>query len=163
MGRWVATPDEVAAAFVAGQSERRQQVWADWLALTEAMREVVGVLPAAWLGGSFLTDKDEPNDIDSVYVVESHRVLGAKIDARAAQFLQIVADKQVKDAFGLQVDCFILEWVPRAGTIPAPWAQEYREMRGYWDDLWSRERAADQRTESLPLRGYLEVILDGYI
>jgi hypothetical protein len=123
----------------------------------------LGRLADAHPGGSFLTDKDEPGDIDSVYVVESWRVLGAKVDARKAQFLQTVADKRVKDVFGLQVDCFILEWVPRPGTNLVHWAAEYRESRGYWDDLWSRERSTDQRENSVPQRGYVEVILDGYV
>lgn len=163
LGRWTATVEELEAAFVTGQSERRQQIWADWLTLTQAMREVVDVVLAAWLGGSFLTGKDEPGDIDSVYVVESWRVLGAKVDPRKAQFLQTVADKRAKDVFGLQVDCFILEWVPRPGTNAVHWAAEYRESRGYWDDLWSRERSSDQRENSVPRRGYVEVILDGYV
>jgi len=162
LGRWPATPEEVEAAFVAGRSERRKKIWADWLMLTEAMRDVVGVMPAAWVSGSFLTLKDEPKDIDSVYIVEFHRLLAAKIDPDRARFLQVVAGSLVKDAFDIDVDSFILEWVPRAGVGRAGWAEGYLLDRGYWDDLWSRERSADRRTDSVPRRGYLEVIVDGY-
>jgi hypothetical protein len=162
LGRWAVSVSEVEAAFVTGQSARRQKVWGDWLTLTRALREIVDVVPAAWLGGSFLTDKDEPGDVDSVYVVEAHRLLSAKGDPGKAQFLQVLADMKVKDVFDLDVDSFILEWVPRPGVQPAPWAAEYLGNRGYWDDLWSRERSSDTREDSVPRRGYLEVILDGF-
>lgn len=164
LGRWPATPAEIEACFVTDKSQRRQKIWNDWIELTEAIRDAVGAVPAAWLGGSFFTDKDEPGDLDSVYIIEAHRFLAAKgADARKGQFLQVVASKRTKAVFGLEVDSFVLEWVARPGVQRAPWAQEYREMRGYWDDLWSRERSVDQRQDSLPRRGYVEVILDGYI
>lgn len=163
LGRWSATIAEVEAAFVTGQSARRQEIWRDWLQLTEALRETLTAVPAAWLSGSFLTDKIEPRDIDCVYLVEIPVLLGAKVDSRKADFLQAVATAgEVKRAFGLSVDSFILEWQPRPGVVRVPWAQQYRDDRGYWDDLWSRERSADSREDSVPRRGYLEVILDGY-
>lgn len=149
---------------MAGQSARRQEVWADWLTLTKVVREVVGVVPAAWLSGSFLTDKEDPGDVDSVYIIEAHRIYSAKWpDLRKAQFLEVVAGGQVKKVFGLQVDSFVLEWVPRSGAQRAFWASEYLGDRGYWDDLWSRDRSPNQREDSVPRRGYLEVILDGYV
>lgn len=163
LGRWSATELDVEAAFVTGWPDRRRQIWEDWLGLKEAVQEAVGVLPAAWLGGSFFTDKPEPGDIDSVFVIEAAKLLAAKISPTKAQILQVVADNQVKDTFGLKVDSFILEWVPRPGTVKADWATPYRDQRGYWDDLWSRERSRDPRRESVPTRGYVEVIIDGYI
>lgn len=160
LGRWPATIDEVRSTFVVGKSERRRKLWADWEELTEAVRETVGIVPAVWMGGSFLTDRVEPGDVDSVYVIESRHMLGARADPRRAKFIQTVADNGAKKFFGLQIDSFVLEWTPRSGTaIVHP---EYLMFRGYWDDLWSRERCEDDREESIPRRGYLEVIVDGY-
>jgi hypothetical protein len=163
LGRWPATIDEIESTFVASLSDRRQKIWKDWLDLTEAVRDAVTAVPAAWIGGSFLTGKDEPKDIDCVYVIEISAVLGARVDPERAAFLQAVATKgEVERIFGLSVDSFILEWQPRAGTTRPLWSKQYLEDRGYWDDLWSRERSAEAREDSLPRRGYLEVILDGY-
>lgn len=162
MGRWTVTLAEVEEAFVKGKSVQRQDIWDDFLQLTEALRHVVDTVPAVWVGGSFLTDKDEPSDVDAVYVVEAWRVLGAKANVPKAQFLEMVASSGCKD-HGINVDSYLLEWVPRPGVVPAPWASSYRERRGYWDDLWSRERSPDPRTNSVPRIGYLEVILDGYV
>lgn len=164
LGRWPATVGEIETAFVTGQSAKRQEAWNDWLELTDALRDVV-TLPAAWLGGSFFTDKDEPGDLDSVYVIEWAVAKAALLspDPRRAQLVQAVADNQVKAIFGLSVDSFILEWWPTPGPKAHAWTRGYRERRGYWDDLWSRRRSSDPRRDAVPSRGYVEVIFDGYV
>lgn len=141
---------------------RRQQVWGDWLTLTAALRSAVGAVPAAWLSGSFLTNKAEPGDVDCVYVVESSVLLAARVDAVRVRFLSVVARSEVKSAFGLLVDSYILEWMPKPGVGRTVAGDEYLANRGYWDELWSRERSVDAREDSVPRRGYVEVILDGY-
>jgi hypothetical protein len=162
LGRWSATPEEVEAAFVTGQSTTRQQIWADWLELTSALREVAGVVPAAWLSGSFVTDKADPGDVDSVYLIEWPILRTAHADPQRASFIEVVARSGAKELFGLSVDSFILEWWPRTGTKRVGWTRQYLEDRGYWDDLWSRQRSPDSRLDAMPRRGYVEVMLDGY-
>jgi hypothetical protein len=131
--------------------------------LTAALQAAVGAVPAAWLSGSFLTDKVEPNDLDCVYLVESSNLAAAySSDPRKAKFLASVAGSGVTAAFGLLVDSYILEWTPTAGVIPPVSPTSYLSGRGYWDDLWSRERSNNTRESSVPRRGYVEVILDGY-
>lgn len=162
LGRWVATPDEVHASFVNGRGPAREKVWSDWLELTTALREIVPV-PAAWLGGSLLSSKAEPSDVDSVYLIEWRHLAIARFDQAAANFLQIVGSNSVKSALKLSVDSFILEWAPLPGVTRSALAGSYLEDRGYWDDLWTRQRSADPRAAAIPQRGYLEVILDGYV
>lgn len=162
LGRWVATPEEVYSTFVSGHGAVREKVWTDWIELTTALREIVPV-PAAWLGGSLLSSKAEPGDVDSVYLVEWRHLAVAKVDQAAANFLQIVASNSVKSALKLSVDSFILEWAPLPGVAPSALAGSYLGDRGYWDDLWTRQRSADARAAAIPKRGYLEVILDGYV
>lgn len=164
LGRWATTPGEVRDAFVGpGSGAVRRAIWDDWSRLTEVMREVVGTVPAAWLSGSFLTGKEEPGDLDCVYVVESSAMLEAWRDETQARFLYAVLTSQVKEAFGLKVDSYILEWMPTAGSGRSVGAERYLSDRGYWDDLWSRQRSTDLRQDAIPSRGYLEVILDGYV
>lgn len=162
LGRWPATAAEVEGAFVAGKSDVRAAIWNEWNDLTAALREAVPIA-AAWIGGSFLTSKAEPGDIDCVYVIDWLAAFGAKADARKAQLLEAVARSQVKKLFGLRVDSFVLEWWPTAGPGRPEIARRYLESRGYWDDLWSRRRSANEREDSIPRVGYLEVIIDGYI
>jgi hypothetical protein len=162
LGRWPSDTDEVENVFANSPADpKRGEIWRGWLQLTAALRSVVRV-PAAWLGGSFLTDKLGPNDLDCVYVVESSELASALSDPRRAPFVNVVAHSQVKSTFGLLVDSYILAWAPAAGVQPPVTAQDYLRLRGYWDDLWSRERSPDIRASSIPRRGYLEVILDGY-
>lgn len=101
-------------------------------------------------------------DIDCVYVIDAGVLQSARSRGdRAIQFLESVASSRMKD-FGLRVDSYILEWMPTHGVIPTVAAGPYRDSRGYWDDLWSRQRSSDTREDAIPRRGYLEVILDGY-
>lgn len=162
LGRWPATAAEIEATFVAGKGDKRQELWTQWTDLTAALQEFVAEVPAVWLSGSFLTDKEEPRDIDCVYLLEWTQIVVAKMDPEAAQLLTALASNQVKHVFGLSVDTFILEWSPTSGAKRPSWAKQYLEDRGYWDDLWSRERSTDARVEAMPRRGYLEVGLDGY-
>lgn len=165
LGRWTATSREVEERFAGPNSGTvRQEIWTEWLRLTEALQDVVGSVPAAWLSGSFFTNKPEPGDVDSVYVVESSSVMAVlRAGGMKAQFLQAVASSRVRATFGLRVDSYVLEWVPTASPDRPVHAARYLSDRGYWDDLWSRERSTDLRKDAIPSRGYLEVILDGYV
>ena len=162
LGRWPASAAELEHAFVSGQGDVRAAIWDEWNELTAALRYVVPVA-AAWIGGSFLTSKPEPGDIDGVYVIDWAAAFVARSDLRKAQLLQAVAQNRIKTTFGLRVDSFVLEWWPTAGPGRPAIAQRYLENRGYWDDLWSRRRSTDEREDSMPRVGYLEVIIDGYI
>jgi len=130
------------------------------------VRDAVGRVPAVWLSGSYFTSKETPGDIDCVYVVDHEDLTRAREDTAVANFLGVVASSQVKTYFGLEVDSFILDWWPRAGpNVGSNVRREsYLEKRGYWDDLWQRDKTAgDARAQKIPSKGYLEVILDGYV
>jgi len=164
MGRWACTPDEVEAAFVEPDTGVREAIWADWIALRDALRSAVGEIAACWMAGSFLSDKPVPGDIDCLWVVDAQlwmRALNAGNPALSA-FLLTCAGGDVKGTYGLKVDSYVLEWMPSPGPQRPVGAEPYYGNRGYWDNLWVRVRDSDQRLDSVPRRGYLEVILDGY-
>jgi hypothetical protein len=163
LGRWPATVSEVEATFVTGLHPTRQKIWHDWLHLNTAMQQAVIHVAGAWLGGSFLTDKTEPGDIDCLYIVEWPILWAARRDTQRAQFLEVVAKAGAKTVFQLDVDSFILEWAPTSGVSRASHKRMYLEDRGYWDELWSRHRSTVPRDDALPRRGYVEVIFDGYV
>ena len=167
MGRWVCTPDEVETTFVAPDTVVRAAIWEDWLKLRDALRAAVGELPACGFSGSFFTNKKVPGDIDCLWVVDAVRWVSAfNAGDRALQtFLLAAASSSgfsMKTAYGLKVDSYVLEWVPSAGTGRDVSVEPYFGNRGYWDNLWVRVKDSDARLSSIPRRGYLEVILDGY-
>lgn len=162
-GRFQATADEVAAQYAT--NEHRIALWSQWLAATEVLRGAV-LVSSAWLGGSYFSTKDEPGDIDCVYVVDVERIELLEDSGRA--LLQFFANNQLRNVFGYQIDSFLLAWQSNPTTAPrGPQDYQYLQARGYWDDLWSKMRTGNKnsqptRLDSLPRRGYLEVMLDGY-
>lgn len=157
----------VAAERFKGSATRRE-IWEHWLSVVEATRELVGEVCCAWLAGSFTTVKLDPEDIDAVFVIESTRVdrVMAGADDRA-QLLTHIARSELGN-LGLRVDSYLLAWVVNPEPAPmTPEANRYMLNRGYWDDFWQRVRSGEKgdppcRRDALPLRGYLEVILDGF-
>ncbi|MBW8485119.1 DUF6932 family protein [Actinomadura parmotrematis] len=163
LGRWVCTVEEAEAQYIAGRGEPHEQIWADWKNFTSALRQVLGEIPACWLGGSLFTDKPDPGDIDCVYVIDATRLANPAIDSpQALNLLGAVLENRLKKEFNLRIDSFILPWIPTPGPIPTAQAEGYLQRRGYWDDFWSRIRDPNDRLSSIPRRGYLEVIIDGY-
>jgi len=66
---------------------------------------------------------------------------------------------------GLQVDAFLIQWHPTGTQLGGD--PSYVGQRGTWDDFWQRkvakpDRNPPQRAHAMPVRGYLEVIIDGY-
>jgi hypothetical protein len=165
MGRWVCSRDEVEMAFVpAVPTDPRRLIWEQWMDLTDALQRIVGEVAACWLSGSFFSDKPVPGDIDCLYVVDTDRL--ATVVARGRKdeiaFVRHATTGKVKETYGLRIDSYIMEWVPTPGPIPGVGAQRYLSERGYWDDLWVRVKDNQPRLDSIPRRGYLEVIVDGY-
>lgn len=164
-GRYKVTPEVLEAQF-GSSTPRRKELWNHWETATNLLRSHIPVC-AGWIGGSYLTTKDEPGDIDCVYIVDAAHIEAATDDVK--RLLQAFASKDfLKTQLGLQLDTFVLNW--HASATPRrsnPDVRYYHEMRGYWDDLWSKMRSGAQgddptRLDAHPRRGYVEVILDGY-
>ncbi|MBB2893433.1 DUF6932 family protein [Flexivirga oryzae] len=161
-GRWACSPAEVEAAFVAGRGPERAAIWRDWLKALSLLKQLVGTVPAAWLSGSFLSSKLVPGDIDSVFVVEAADLQAVRQRPQDWSIVELLAGGNgAKDSLGLNVDSYILRWCPSSGANPEP-GTDYYALRGYWDDLWVRAKDSDARRESIPRRGYVEVMIDGY-
>ncbi|KUG54981.1 hypothetical protein AVL60_01190 [Kocuria palustris] len=112
-----------------------------------------------------MSTKDEPDDIDCVYLIDVERAQ-VHPGSQAEKLLSVVSNNQTRDVLRLRIDSFVIPWRPFHGQ-PSPEAAAYLKQRGYWDDFWGRTRAADDspqelRLSSTPRRGYLEVMIDGY-
>lgn len=171
LGRYPATVAEVEAPFVTDSkwaaSKTRTTIWADWVQITAQTRRIVPVA-AAWLGGSFLTSKLDPDDLDVVYLIDSRKIAAVTKPLHRG-FLSLLAQGDaLRKLRGKRLDTFIISWVPDPdATRAVPGFDDYASDRGYWDDLWQRKlsgpkTAARVPSDALPKRGYLEVILDGF-
>lgn len=162
LGRWHATLDDVRDAFVTGQGSRREEIWAHFAVANETLRRLVHVC-SVWLSGSFVTTKAEPEDMDCVYFVDARSRPSTAAEARL--FDQFVGGAKLKQ-LGLAIDSYVVAWIYHSGVDLPVEAQEPLMMRGYWDDLWQRQRSGAKDVvhsdDGLPARGFVEVTLDGF-
>jgi hypothetical protein len=160
VGRYNVTIDDVKRYYVDDDrfatSCTRAPIWSDF--------EV-----CVWIGGSFLTSKVDPDDIDLVFWCHDAEI--SKVTHPSARLLlQFFADNSIRARTGLRVDtrCCLWHMNPEAhnGSTTAQ-HQDYLLRRGYWDDFWMRKRSGAkdqpaQLADALPRRGYIEVSLDGF-
>lgn len=145
----------------------RLEILGEWEQMVALFRADVGPLAACWLSGSLFTDKPDPGDIDALFIAH-HKMLDAVTSGSDGhRLVGLMRSWQVKSTLKIRVDAPILVWWPRPGPrrgADVTRLKDYLETRGYWDDLWSREKnTLEPRLDSLIRRGYLEVIIDGYV
>lgn len=169
-GRFGAEMDEIKEKFVDAPlystSTSRSAIWADFESATDELRRIVPVA-WAWVSGSFISGKIDPDDIDVVYWCEDV-LLNRVTDRIDKNTVQMFAYNQVRPVTGLRVDSRICTWHvrPEAGVQNTLEHLTYARQRGFWDDFWLRKRSGAKgdppvREDALPRRGYLELILDG--
>jgi hypothetical protein len=176
-GRHRVTEAEVKAGFVDrpdfSGSTTRSEVWDEYETGRDLLRRRVRI-HAIWIGGSFLTSKVDPNDMDALFIV-SARDYG-KLDGRGKAIVDSFRPKlgplgKPVRGHGLnRLDSFLLMWFPWSPFDPygAPAHAEYAGNRGYWDDWWQRDRfnkpdgQPPHWRDAIPTRGYLEVELDAF-
>lgn len=177
-GRYQSTQDEIAAFFVNdprfAASISRPAIWQHWETGLDLLMNAVTV-HSAWIGGSFVTEKVNPRDIDVLFIVsEEDRATRSVPDRQVIEsFIKRVRDpltRRMKPAHGLLVDSYVINWSPHNPTLAGkltPLHSAYAAERGYWDDWWTRKRLTAKgklgvREDALPTRGFLEVILNDY-
>lgn len=160
LGRHPSTIEEVKNRFAPTGNPIRQEMWSDWIELTELIQLTVGELPAAWLGGSFISSKEAPGDIDCIYLLKRETVL--KLPELQQSVIQVIESDSAREHTG-NVHAYILYTEEMQGVTSASTngdATHSLYLRGYWDQLWSRSRHCEK--PAYPYCGYLEVIIDGF-
>lgn len=168
-GRYPCTLEEMQWRFVTNMNDasgHRARIWEDFERATRAIRSVAPVA-SVWVGGSFVTDIPSPSDIDVVYLVRANEY-DAITDQELKKRLNMFRGGKKLFNKNMLVDSYVLDWRPRGSERPVGNSeQEAMANRGYWDDWFQRKRvdgmALDDDRNAIPRRGYLEVILDGYI
>lgn len=153
LGRFPCTLDELRKEY--GWNGHRQTLL-DELEEYLSLWEDDVPISRVWIGGSFLTSKENPGDID-VTVIVRERNLATAESVDFFKTMVSLAGPDLKAQTGLRIDQYPMLWPDFEQSADSLLAQQYCQNRGYWDDWWSRERAtgADQ------VRGYLEVSING--
>jgi hypothetical protein len=170
IGRYAGELHEIRAAFVDDpaftQSTSRLEIWEHFESATEELRKILSVA-YVWIGGSFTTDKLDPDDIDVVYWAEDTK-LEAVIDPKDQAVLNLFVMNQLRAQTGLRLDTRVCHWhvQPKAALQNTLEHLRYVQLRGFWDDFWLRKLSGPKgalpvRPDALPKRGYFEVKLDG--
>ena len=165
-GRYQTDLVEVEQRFVHNLDPIRSDLWNE---LRQAMTWVRGAVPlcAIWLAGSFTSNKPQPEDIDVLFWVDSREAAKVPQGSQNSQLLSVFSNQQAKTVLNLRLDTYLVAWVSDPASTHSTEVLDYFTNRGYWDDWWQRLRsgpksAAPTPSDSLPRRGYLEVIIDGF-
>ena len=152
-GRHSASLSQIKKRFVV--NEHRQRVWRNfdcWLDEFRALAKPIRL----WLGGSFLTDKNDANDIDVVVWVDPEQVDRARL---ASVLTHQNVYELNKDFAGNGRLIPISRIQPGNGRVDAFFANagdQFAEVA--WDSIWSTIFDKESE-EKLGEKGYLEVTL----
>lgn len=167
-GRFVCHLEEARQTLVASSqfegSSTRADIWEDFRYFLEFLRRRATV-PAVFLGGSYVTSKVDPADIDFTVIIDKDSVPHAATWDVINKALAGAQNGQQIRGRTLRVHPFLIPWDCQPSQQLTD--EDYLKLRGRWDDWWQRSvpeeaRHAPERSHALPVAGYLEVIVDGY-
>jgi hypothetical protein len=136
-GRHDASVDDVRAAFVdpfVGSHTRRGDWWTE---LRDALTDL-GAFEGHWLAGSFVTDKEQPNDLDLITVID-----GAAFDQmprhRCQPLRAMVAGHVTEELWRCDNHPLVRYPDGEAGQVPA------RAVAEMWDTHFGTDRDGNGR------------------
>lgn len=167
-GRFVCRLEEAKQELVLAPrfktSKTRADIWEDFCFMIEFLKKRASV-PAVFLGGSFVTAKLDPADIDLTVIIDKDSVRHVGTWDVINKALAAAQSRRPVGGRTLRVDPYLIPWDCQPSQQLAD--RDYLELRGRWDDWWQRsvrgeERQTPERSHAFPVAGYLEVIVDGY-
>ncbi|MGV9250633.1 DUF6932 family protein [Streptomyces sp. NPDC003697] len=164
-GRYAASPDELYRALVESTgSDVRRQIWEEWTEHRAIVEALAGGISRMWVGGSFVSDKPDPSDVDVTYLLSA----GAydRLDRETLAFLDDLTLRGWCVEQGMRVDALLLrlpERLPVSQMSPGLLAKDssasFRDL-GLYDEVWQCIRPASAHSVPSELRrGYVEVLL----
>lgn len=165
LGRYLTTFEEIHERYVESvHNSRRETIWDDFQNHIRILNTVIPIC-SVWISGSFVSARETPSDIDIVYILKNADIQEAlKIPQASAILIDISENKFMERQMAL-IDVYILDWTPNPLPSRPPHTTAYYELRGYWDELWSRRytvKGEIHSEDALIRHGYLEVIIDGF-
>lgn len=178
VGRYSCSPEEARAALVEDprfkNSQTRADIWANferYLALFFALEDryaeelPVPLLDRVWLGGSFVSAKLDPRNVDATLHINQ----AAKDAIKGRPGSGIFARSRDSVLEEYKVSRLFLNYEPVVHVFRLNELEEsqrnYLAGRGAWDDWWQRCRGDGEREGPTletcpPRRGYLEVVFE---
>lgn len=160
LGRYSCSLDDIRKRYVPDDDENRSAIWDGLLTVVNLVKETIGSIAELWIGGSFITSEENPQDIDVVFFFKEDRI--KSVDSRGAFLLNLLSGRYGSDLrISSYVDSYMIVVPPT--EFENDTKQGYTPWRGYWDQFWSKTRFEDDDKRWLyPAAGYLEVMIDGY-
>ena len=145
-GRHTVTAAEFKATFVEGfpDSSTRAELYTRWLRHRAAILGHVPIL-SQWIDGSFVTNKDDPGDIDVVTIMHESNFI-ALAPVAQSMLASLLAGKKTKAVWGM--DSYPVYVVPSGHPAEAA----VQKAADGWHSEWSRVK----RRPGV-IKGYLEV------
>ncbi|MEI2730011.1 MAG: hypothetical protein V9E85_12985 [Candidatus Nanopelagicales bacterium] len=171
-GRFVCDLDEFTARFrddvSFAQSATRAEVFREFQTVHALLARRKLPIPAAFISGSFVTDKIDPSDLDVAFIVDCSQNPNSLTLTAIQALCRKAKERKLRGPASeiLRVDALLILW--DAQPIDTLMDVTYCAPRGKWDDFWQRDvpkdlREPPERWHAMPQRGYLEVTLDGYV
>lgn len=125
------TQEEFETFFVTqfGNAVRRE-IFEEYRRYTEDLRAIVNVPFVQWIGGSFVTNRDNPNDIDLVTVID-HEVYAVHEQAIDERF-----SKWAVGRFYQKIDAYTLWEYPEGHKYHSTFLAD----KLYWHDWFANSR-----------------------
>lgn len=164
LGRFSCNLQEAKQFLVSGapfnDAPNRATLWTIFEDSLQRMHSIRCKIPSVFLGGSFVTSKIDPSDIDAAYLVDRSTIVSDQTLGKLDQIFRAINQE-------VFIDAFLIPWHPTNLKLEDSYFDMYYMERGKWDDFWQRsvvkeDRVPWQRFHAFPKRGYLEVTKDGY-
>ncbi|MFH8620556.1 DUF6932 family protein [Streptomyces vietnamensis] len=164
-GRYGASLEDLYAELVADRgSITRQDIWAEWAQHRAVMEAIAGDITRIWIGGSFVSGKVDPSDVDVTYFLRAEAY--DRLDREALADLDDLTLRAWCVERGMRVDALLVrlpDRMPVTEMLPSlldeASSRSFRDM-GLYDEVWQcvRDTAANGAPAALR-RGYVEVLL----
>lgn len=164
-GRYAASLDELYTSFVASaESAILREIWEEWCTHRIMVETQVGEISRMWVGGSFVSGKPDPSDVDVTCLVSAQHY--DTLDQETLVDLSDLTDAGWCADMGLRVDALILrlpEKLPVSQMAPSlldrETSESFRDL-GLCDEVCQAIKPLSVHSVPSELRrGYAEVLL----
>ncbi|MFB8403836.1 DUF6932 family protein [Streptomyces sp. NPDC055912] len=164
-GRYGASLDDLHAELVVSTgSATRLAIWEEWARHRAVVEAIAGDITRMWVGGSFVSSKPEPSDVDVTYLLRADAY--DRLDREALADLDDLTLRAWCVERGMRVDALLVrlpERMPVSEMLPSllsPASSKSFQDLGLYDEVWQsvRDDAGNGSPASLR-RGYVEVLL----
>lgn len=120
-GRYAATLDHLHVSLVESiESTTRREIWEEWAEHRATIELLTGEITRMWVGGSFVSDKSDPGDVDVTYLVGAQAF--DRLDQETLSYLDDLTLRGYCVRHGMRVDAYLLrlpQELPVSRMIPS--------------------------------------------